>query len=406
MRKTIITTAIALLALTAQAGKPQKNTVATRPTIETVAPDAVGMDAASLGYADAAIDRAIAENNIPGAVLCVVRHGKIAYLKAYGNKRVYPTVEKMTTDAVFDLASCSKAMATATCAMMLVERGQLRLLDPVSAYVPGFGNWRDSTGNRKTIRVVNLMTHTSGLPPYAPVAELSKKHGAPCADGVMEYISNCRRDFAPGEGWQYSCLNYITLGRIIEKISGKSLRQFAHDNLFAPLGMNHTDYTPTEALATECVPTEKQPDGKCLQGVVHDPLARIMMGGVSGNAGVFSSATDIATYCAAILNGGEWHGRRILSPLAVKCMETVPRGLERWGHTPGWDVLTPYSSNTGDLLSPNTIGHTGYTGTSIVIDPDNDMAIILLTNAVHPEDKGNTVRLRGQVANAVAGAVR
>ena len=132
---------------------------------------------------------------------------------------------------------------------------------------------------------------------------------------------------------------------------------------------------------------------------------RVMMGGVSGNAGLFSSARDLAVYCAMVLNGGEWHGKRILSPLAVKCMETEPRGLERWGHTPGWDIFTPYSSNTGDLLSHRTFGHTGYTGTSVVIDPVNDVAVILLTNAVHPLDKGNVVPLRSYVANAVASAI-
>lgn len=406
MRKTIFAIVAMLCVLGAQAGGKGKKTAESQPShIEVVSPEDVGLDASRLANADAAIDKAIAGNNIPGAVLCVVRHGKIGYLKAYGNKRVYPVAEKMTTDAVFDLASCSKALSTATCAMILVDRGQLRLLDAVSTYIPGFKSWRDSAGHTSTIRVINLMTHTSGLPPYAPVAKLKEMYGSPNPDSTMSWISRSRRDFAPGEGWQYSCLNYITLGRIIEKISGKSLAHFAHDNLFAPLGMNHTAYAPSAGLAALCAPTEKQADGICLQGVVHDPLARIMMGGVSGNAGVFASATDIAVYCAAILNGGSWRGRRILSPLAVKCMETVPRGLERWGHTPGWDVFTPYSSNIGDLLSHNAFSHTGYTGTSIVIDPDNDIAVILLTNAVHPEDKGNTVRLRGLVANAVAGAI-
>ncbi len=373
--------------------------------IDEVAPETVGLDAGRLAYADAAINRAVANKTIPGAVLCVVRHGKIGYLRAYGNKRVYPKTEKMTTDVVFDLASCSKPVATATSAMILIERGQLRLLDEVSNYIPEFRNWQDSVGNKETIRVEHLMTHTSGLPPYAPVAELKSKYGSPNPEAVISWISDCRRDFAPGEGWQYSCLNYITLQRVIEKISGESIRQFAHDNIFAPLGMNHTDYTPGADLAKLCAPTEKQPDGKCLLGVVHDPLARVMMGGVSGNAGLFSSARDLAVYCAMVLNGGEWHGRRILSPLAVKCMETEPRGLERWGHTPGWDIFTPYSSNTGDLLSHRTFGHTGYTGTSVVIDPVNDVAVILLTNAVHPLDKGNVVPLRSYVANAVASAI-
>lgn len=374
--------------------------------LDIVAPEAVGLDASRLANADRAIAQAIADKTIPGAVLCVERHGKIGYLKAYGNKRVYPNTEKMTTGTVFDMASCSKAMSTATCAMILIDRGQLRLNDRVDQYVPEFENWKDSiTGETEAIRVIDLMTHTSGLPPYAPVQELKKKYGSPNPQAVVNWISHCKRLYAPETGWTYSCCNYIMLQQVIEKITGQTLQQFAHDNIFAPLNMRHTDYRPSKALAALCAPTEKQADGNCLLGVVHDPLACTMMGGLSGNAGLFSSAEDVATYCAAILNKGELNGKRILSPLAVKCMETVPRSLAQFGHTPGWGISTPYSSNSGDLLSAQTFGHTGYTGTSIVIDPANDVAIILLTNCVHPVDKGNVVRLRALVANAVAGAI-
>ena len=374
--------------------------------LDIVAPEAVGLDASRLANADRAIAQAIADKTIPGAVLCVERHGKIGYLKAYGNKRVYPNTEKMTTGTVFDMASCSKAMSTATCAMILIDRGLLRLNDRVDQYVSGFENWKDSiTGETEAIRVIDLMTHTSGLPPYAPVQELKKKYGSPNPQAVVNWISHCKRLYAPETGWTYSCCNYIMLQQVIEKITGQTLQQFAHDNIFAPLNMRHTDYRPTKALAALCAPTEKQADGNCLLGVVHDPLACTMMGGLSGNAGLFSSAEDVATYCAAILNKGELNGKRILSPLAVKCMETAPRSLAQFGHTPGWGISTPYSSNSGDLLSAQTFGHTGYTGTSIVIDPANDVAIILLTNCVHPVDKGNVVRLRALVANAVAGSI-
>ena len=375
-------------------------------TLDVVAPEVVGLSASRLANADRLIEQAIKEQTIPGAVLCVERHGKIGYLKAYGNKRVYPNTEKMTTNTVFDMASCSKAMSTATCAMILIDRGQLRLLDRVDQYVPGFENWKDTiTGETEAIRIINLMTHTSGLPPYAPVQDLKKKYGSPNPKAVVDWISHCQRLYAPEKGWTYSCCNYIMLQQVIEKITGQSIQQFAHDNIFAPLGMRYTDYRPTKELATLCAPTEKQPDGNCLLGVVHDPLACTMMGGLSGNAGLFSSAKDLATYCAAILNGGEFKGKRILSPLAVKCMTTVPRSLEQFGHTPGWGNSTPYSSNLGDLLSSQAFGHTGYTGTSIVMDPVNDVAIILLTNCVHPVDKGNVVRLRSLVANAVAGSI-
>lgn len=372
-----------------------------------VAPEQAGMDTHHLLYADQAIQKAITDKEIPGAVLAVVRDGKMAYLKAYGNKRLYPTVEPMNVHTVFDMASCSKAISTAVCTMQLVERGQIRLLDRVSLYIPGFQGWKGENGEKQEIRIVDLLTHTSGLPSYAPVAQLQKKYGAPNPDGLIEHISTCKRSFKPGTGFQYSCLNFITLQRIIETVSGQSLRDFAKANLFDVLGMAHTDYQPIEhGLPTNLIaPTEKQKDGSVLCGQVHDPLARIMNGGISGNAGVFSCADDIAVLTAALMNGGEYNGRRILSPAGAKALRTVPREVAEFGRTLGWDIYSPYASNSGDLFGPNTFGHTGYTGTSIIIDPDNGTAVILLINAVHPEDKHSVVRLRSLVANAVAASI-
>jgi len=297
---------------------------------------------------------------------------------------------------VFDMASVSKSMSTAISAMILVERGQLRFLDRVDRYIRGF------QGN---IRIIDLMTHTSGLPPYAPVDSLQKKYGSPNPNGLIEYIATCPRDYPPETTFQYSCLNFITLQRIIETVSGKSLRDFAKENIFDVLGMTHTDYQPSGETLERVAPTEKQSDGSVLRGVVHDPLARIMNGGISGNAGVFSDVNDLAILATALLNHGEYNGRRILSPQGVKTMCTVPSRLQAFGRTPGWDSFSAYSSNQGDLLSQNTFGHTGYTGASIVIDPDNDLAIIFLANRVHPNDRGDLVRLRSLVANAVAASI-
>lgn len=371
-----------------------------------VAPELVGMNSQRLAYADEAIYKAIDNKEIPGAVLAVVHQGKLAYLKAYGNKEIYPNTVPMDVNTVFDMASVSKSMSTAVAAMILVERGQLRFLDMVKDFIPGFQGWTDEENGRTTeIRVIDLLTHTSGLPPYAQVKELQEKYGSPNPDGLIEYIATCRRDFKPKTGFQYSCLNYITLQRIIETISGQSLKAFAKANIFDVLGMAHTAYQPEGETLERVAPTEKQEDGSVLRGVVHDPLARVMNGGISGNAGVFSDANDLAILAAALLNNGEYNGRRILSPLGVKAMRTVPRSVAEFGRTPGWDVYSPYASNNGDLLGPNTYGHTGYTGTSMVIDPDNDVAVILLTNRAHPDDSGNAVRLRSLVANAVAASV-
>ncbi len=394
-------------------------------SLQRVAPEQVGMDSRKLMYADEAIEEAIANKEIPGAVLAVVRNGKMAYLKAYGNKRIYPNTEPMTANTIFDMASCSKSMSTAICTMILAERGKIRLLDPVSRYIPGFKDWESEDGkDKKVIRITDLLTHSSGLPPYAPAAELKKKYGSPNPTGLMEYIAGCKRDFKPQTDFQYSCLNFITLQHIIEAVSGQSLRDFARENIFNVLGMNHTDYLPCQRdkngqwvntansrlstldfQLTRVAPTEKQPNGQVLCGQVHDPLARILNGGISGNAGVFSCAEDIAILCAALQNGGEWNGRRILSPQGVKTMRTVPRSTAALGRSLGWDVFTAYASNSGDFFSPNTYGHTGYTGTSIVIDPDNDTSVILLINAVHPEDGHSVVRLRSLVANVVASSL-
>lgn len=196
-------------------------------SLPRVAPEQVGMDSHRLLHADEAIHRAIDHKEIPGAVLAVIRHGKMAYLKAYGNKRIYPNVEPMEINTVFDMASCSKSMSTAVSVMILVERGQLRLLDRVSFYLPDFQEWRGENGEKKDIRIIDLMTHTSGLPPYAPVSELQEKYGSPNPKGLMEYISTCKREFKPQTKFQYSCLNYITLQHIIETITGQSLRDFA-----------------------------------------------------------------------------------------------------------------------------------------------------------------------------------
>ncbi|KGF36741.1 serine hydrolase [Hoylesella buccalis] len=393
--------------------------------IPAVYPEQVGMNSMQLQNADCVINQAIREKQIPGAVLAVVRHGKMAYLKAYGNRQLIPTVESMTTNTIFDLASCTKPVATAMAVMLLIERGMLRTEDAVNMYLPHFQSWNGKQNDTTTIRISNLLTHTSGLPPYAPVKQLSSERDADKQQVLARYIDQCQRQYKPGTDMRYSCLNYITLQRIIEHITHQSLRTFCAENIFIPLGMNHTDFIPcaqdkkgnwtntdqprwgkrNDADAYPLAPTEQQANGQVLKGQVHDPLARVMNAGISGNAGLFSTASDLAVLCAMLQNGGSWNGKRILSPNTIQAMRTIPSSLKDLGRSLGWDVSSPYASNKGDLLSNETYGHTGYTGTSIVIDPVNDLSIILLTNCVHPHDKGNTVRLRALVANAVAASI-
>jgi len=354
------------------------------------------IDKRQLHYADNVIQQAIDEKEIPGAVLAVVHGSRMVYLKAYGNKQTYPEVAEMKTNTIFDVASLTKVVSTATSIMILTERGKIRLEDPVSKYIPEF---------RDDIKIKHLLTHTSGLPAYVPIDVLKNKL-VENPDVLIQHIATVIRSNKPGEDFKYSCLNYITLQQIVEKVSGKNLRDFAKENIFDILGMENTDYCPSENKFELIAPTEKKADNTVLLGTVHDPIARELKNGISGNAGLFSDAKDLALFAVMMLNNGMLKGKRVLSPLTVKAMTTVPCEFTQYGRTPGWDMYSSYASNQGDLLGPNTYGHTGYTGTSIVIDPDNEIAIILLTNRVHPDDKGSVTRLRALVANAVAGAVK
>ena len=390
--------------------------------LKRVRPERVGMDSHLLLRADSAIEDAIGRGRIPGAVLAVVRHGRMAYLKAYGDRQVWPQRKPMTTDAIFDMASCSKAMSTAIATLILCERGQLRLLDPVSLYIPGFEDWIASDGESTPIRIEHLLTHTSGLPAYiSPPAD-----GRPDPDGLIQRISHIKRKFAPATDFCYSCLNFITLQRIVETVSGHSLRQFARENIFAPLGMGHTDYIPCapnaegvwqntdrpcwardgENWREQLAPTAKAGPDSVLCGIVHDPLARIMNGGISGNAGLFSTAEDVAILCAMLQNEGQWNGHRIMTPATVRLLRSVPRFAQPFGRTMGWDSQSAYASCNGDLFSPETYSHTGFTGTSIVIDPVADCSVILLVNAVHLENSSGMVRLRSIVSNLVAASIK
>lgn len=393
----------------AQSGSDENLT--TQQLIERVSPAQAGMDPDRLAKVDDVINESIGNKEIPGAVLAVVRDCKIVYLKAYGNKSVYPETEKMTENTVFDLASCSKPVGTATSMMQLLEQGKYRLTDKVSMYIPGFEPYTDpKTGEKTDIRIVDLLTHTSGLPPYVSPETIEKKYGNTEPSSLMDYISHCRRDFKPTSDFQYSCLNFVTLQNILQNITGEKLCDYAQKNVFDVLGMKHTTYNPKAQGKKEIMdlvaPTEKQPDGSVLLGEVHDPIARILNKGNSGNAGVFSNAEDLAIFVSAMMNGGEIGGRRILGELTVKTMTRVPDQVKSLGRSLGWDNYSDYSSNNGNLFEPyRTFGHTGYTGTSITVDPVSKTGVILLTHHVHPVDKGSVVRLRALVANIVAGSI-
>lgn len=380
-------------------------------SLQHVRPELVGLSSEHLSLADDVINASINKGETPGAVLAVVRGDKLAYIKAYGNKSVFPDTVAMTPETIFDMASVSKSIGTTLSFMQLIEEGKVRLTDPVSMYIPGFEPYIDPESERSVnIRVVDLLTHTSGLPSYVNPSVVLEKYGEESPEALIKWISTCKRESRPTTRFNYSCLNFVTLQNILQNVTGEKLSDYAQKNVFDVLGLKHTTYFPigTEidpAIKAMIAPTEVV-NGKAYIGEVHDPIARVLNKGNSGNAGLFSNAEDLAVIAAALMNGGEYNGKRILGNLTVETMTRVPDEVARFGRSLGWDNCSPYASNNGNLFDPkNTYGHTGYTGTSIIIDPVNQTAVILLTNRVHPADNTSVVRLRALVANIVAGAI-
>jgi len=340
---------------------------------------------------DSVINQAVGEGNIPGAVLVVGHNGKVVYRKAYGHRALEPRPEPMTLDTIFDLASLTKVIATTTAVMQLMEQGKIRLNDPVAKYLPEFAQ-----NGKEDITIRQLLTHYSGL---APDLDLE----SPWEGKNTAYQLACVMppETTPGSGFVYSDINFIMLGALVEKVSGETLDIYTEKHIFVPLKMWHTRFLPPAAWRPKIAPTQYDEKEHMLRGVVHDPTSR-RMGGVAGHAGLFSTGDDLAKFAQALLDGGDG----ILSPLTVAKMtepETPPSAPILRGF--GWDIDSPFSSNRGDLLPVGSYGHTGFTGTSIWIDPTTETYIILLTNAVHPRGKGNAIGLRVKVATEIAAAL-
>ncbi len=360
---------------------------------------------------DSVISDEIAKGRLPGAVVFVGRKGRLVWHKTYGSRVVDPSREPMTPDTVFDVASLTKVVATATSVMILVERGKVRLNDPVSHYIPELKG-----DGRERVTIEQLLTHVSGYAPDFDLRERWTGHDEAIKRLIAEPLRN-----PPGTRFTYSDIGFIALGEVVGRVSGTSLDQFAKKNIFEPLKMRDTSFRPAESLQTRVAPTEKRrgqlsylgdtaanigPEGEVwLRGQVHDPTS-YRMNGVAGHAGLFSTANDLSIYCQMILNGGEYGGVRILAPLTVAEM-TRPRIINSAGGTRGlgWDINTSFSSNRGELFPLGSFGHTGFTGTSIWIDPASEMFVVFLSNRVHPDGKGDVGPLRGRVSSIVASSV-
>jgi uncharacterized protein YbbC (DUF1343 family)/CubicO group peptidase (beta-lactamase class C family) len=378
-------------------------TTAARAGLPAAEPPSLGFDPDRLRRIDSAIDRAIERGQVPGAVVLVGRRGAIAYARAAGRRAVRPTPEPMTRDTVFDMASLTKPVATATSIMTLIEEGKLRLSDRLGRVLPAFDNH-----GKGAITIDQLLRHRAGLIPDDPISDYRDS-----PDAAWKRLAEIDLVGAPDERFRYSDVGFLILGRIVERVGGKRLDEFAGERVFGPLGMKDAHFRPVGSTADPRVPVDRVaptepegPGGRMLRGIVHDPRSRAL-GGVAGHAGLFATADDLAVYAQTLLSGGIGpNGRRVLSPLAVRTMidagPTPPdqrRGL-------GWDVQTNQSAPRGGLFGPISFGHTGFTGTSLWIDPETETFLVILTSRLHPDGRGaSPTALRYEVATLAAAAI-
>ncbi len=357
------------------------------------------------------VEKAIADKQLPGAVVLVGRDEQVLYRKAFGFISYSPAAPVMAPDTVFDLASLTKAVVTTTLIMQLVEQGELRLTDPVGKYLQQL-----TDTEVKKITMLQLLTHSSGLADGFDRREFWQ--GKAGLDGALAQL---RLKTKPDQQFVYSDIGFILLGLVAEQITKQPLDLLAQQRIFLPLQMKDSRYLPLDkpsqdtAYVQRIAPTENlkgdadyqkllpnyaQP---YLHAVVHDPTA-LRLGGVAGHAGVFGTADDLALFAQMVLNGGELKGQRLLSPLAVQRLLT-PVVIGDQNRALGWDMQTAYSAPKGDLLPQESFGHTGFTGTSIWLDPASRTYIILLSNRVHPSRTTSITDLRAKLANIVAAGI-
>ena len=363
-----------------------------------------GFDLAALNRIDDVVKEAIAAKQLPGAVVVVGRGDQVVFRKAYGQRAVQPAPEAMTLDTIFDMASLTKVVATTPAVMKLVEQGRIRLTDPVAQFIPEFAKY-----GKDRITVRDLMTHMSGLRPDVDVSFDWVGYQEAIRLATEEVLTQ-----PPGRRFVYSDINYFLLAEIVARVSKQPFAEFVQQHLYKPLGMKDTMFMPPASLVPRIAPTQsctpygwpcEGPDMKMLRGVVHDPTAR-RMGGVAGHAGLFSTAADLILYARMLLGGGAIGTTRVLAPLTVARMTSpaTPAG-EQNVRGLGWDMDSSFSANRGELLPLGSFGHTGFTGTSLWIDPATRVFVIFLSNRNHPDGRGDVTPLRARVATIVGSAL-
>jgi uncharacterized protein YbbC (DUF1343 family)/CubicO group peptidase (beta-lactamase class C family) len=349
---------------------------------------------AKLAEIDASITAAISNRAAPGVVLWL-EHAGSSYHRAYGQRSVLPVPEVMTGDTIFDAASLTKVLATTPALMRLVERGQIRIDEPVARYLPEFtGEGRDA------ITLRHLLTHTSGLRPGIPLRPDWTGYEAGISRALAE-----RPQAAPETRFVYSDVNFILLGEIIRRVSGHSLDEFCAGEIYIPAGMTNTGFRPNPGLRRQIAPTTLS-EGEYLRGIVHDPTAR-RMGGVAGHAGLFTTAADAARFARMMLAEGRSGEERIFDPETVRLMVSVqtPGTQTRARRGLGWDIDSPYAGPRGEHFPVGSYGHTGWTGTSLWIDPFSRTFLVLMSNRNHPTEDGSVIALRREIGTLAAEAV-
>ena len=365
---------------------------------------APGLDPTRLSRLDAVIAEAIQAKQLPGVVVLVGRDDRVLFQKAYGDRAIVPAREPMTLDTIFDLASLTKPVATTTAVMILVEEGRIRLSDRVAQFIPEFGKY-----GKDRITVRDLLTHMSGLRPDVDVSDTWTG-----AETAIRLATEETPTAPPGRRFVYSDINFFLLAEVVARVSGQPFDRFVTQRIFQPLGMRDTMFNPSSSLTPRIAPTQsctaygwpcEGPEMRMLRGTVHDPTAR-RMGGIAGHAGLFSTAADLSVFARMLLGGGRLGQTQILSPLSVGRMTSPATPVDEPNVRGfGWDIDSSYSANRGELLPVGSFGHTGFTGTSIWIDPVTRVFVVFLSSRLHPDGRGDVTPLRARVATIVASAI-
>ncbi|MCC9644556.1 beta-lactamase family protein [Rhodopirellula sp. JC740] len=347
-----------------------------------------------------AVQRAINDQKCPGAVVHVGFDGQTVFHEAFGYQQLRPSKIAMSRETIFDLASLTKPIATATSVMILVDEGKVDLDEPVATYLPEFDNH-----DKHSVTVQHLLLHTSGLIPDNSMSDYQGSH-----ETSISNLMNQRLRSPPGTKFRYSDVGFLILGELVHRVSGQPLDEFSQQRIFTPLGMHQTGYRGIGDDDPDCATTQQR-DGHWMRGEVHDPRA-FALGGVAGHAGLFSTSSDLQLFANTMLNVGEQDCTILFSDQTFEKMIAATNVAEANAASAskakpqlrslGWDKQSGYSSNRGRSMSPSAFGHGGFTGTAMWIDPELKLSVIFLSNRVHPDGKGSVNSLAGQIGTLAA----